>query len=262
MSNLVKSSNIIVSDGNKLIIDSNKIIDDMLSQRVNYGVKAPEADPDGFVCGLDAATVEALTAESVSEEDIITAANERAEEIVATANERAELIMTEAQKKGYDEGLNRGLSEAEARCYARLNELENEYANRKEQLEREYESLKASMEPELVNALLEVFSSVTGVLGEARKDTILHLINSVMHNTELSREFMIKVSEEDYQFVINNKDMIYGAASPEYHIDIVRDSSLQRNMCVIETDAGVFDCSLDIQLDNLIQEIKILSCLH
>ena len=97
---------------------------------------------------------------------------------------------------------------------------------------------------------------------EDNKDVILHLINNVMRNNELSKEFTIRVSENDYNYVISNKELIYGAASPDYNIEICKDSKLSKNQCVIETDAGVFDCSLDIQLENLIHEIKILSCVH
>lgn len=262
MSNLVKSSNIISSGDNRLVIDSNRMIEELLAQRKNYGVKAQEPDADGFVCGLDAATVEELTYDGPTAEEIIDEANARADEIVATANQRAEFLMTDARKKGYEEGLSQGMADAENQINSKMAELEADFAARKQALEEEYENLRATMEPELVETLLDVFSSITGALGESRRDTILQLVNSVMHNAELSREFIIKVSEDDYQFVVNNKDMIYGAASPEYHIEIVRDTALSRNMCVIETDAGVFDCSLDIQLANLVQEIKVLSCLR
>ena len=34
---------------------------------------------------------------------------------------------------------------------------------------------------------------------------------------------------------------------------------MKKNECIIETDAGVFDCSLDIELNNLIKDIKLLS---
>ena len=35
---------------------------------------------------------------------------------------------------------------------------------------------------------------------------------------------------------------------------------MKRSQCLIDTDMGIFDCSLDIQLENLIDDIKILAC--
>ena len=48
--------------------------------------------------------------------------------------------------------------------------------------------------------------------------------------------------------------------SREVNIDIVEDATLERNQCMIETNTGIFNCSLDIELNNLIKNIKLLSC--
>ena len=49
--------------------------------------------------------------------------------------------------------------------------------------------------------------------------------------------------------------------SKEINLDIVADTTMKKNECIIETHAGVFDCSLDIELNNLIKDIKLLSCM-
>jgi flagellar assembly protein FliH len=82
-----------------------------------------------------------------------------------------------------------------------------------------------------------------------------------MHNAETSREFVIKVSPDDYNFLVQNQGKIYCAMSKDVQIDIVEDLSMTKNQCIIETDTGVYDCSLDIQLHNLIKEIKLISCI-
>ena len=69
------------------------------------------------------------------------------------------------------------------------------------------------------------------------------------------------VSPEDYKFLTNNQGKIYCAVSKEINLDIVADTTMKKNECIIETDAGVFDCSLDIELNNLIKDIKLLSCM-
>ena len=43
-------------------------------------------------------------------------------------------------------------------------------------------------------------------------------------------------------------------------MDIVEDAAMKKNQCIIESDTGVYDCSLDIELNNLIRDIKLLSC--
>ena len=131
---------------------------------------------------------------------------------------------------------------------------------KKTELENEYNELKDSIEPELVEVITDVFRKVTGVVTEDNHDIILHLINDVMHNADASRDFVIKVSPDDYSFLINNQGKIYCAMSREVNIDIVEDVTLERNQCMIETNTGIFNCSLDIELNKLINNIKLLSC--
>ena len=42
-------------------------------------------------------------------------------------------------------------------------------------------------------------------------------------------------------------------------VEVVEDPVLARAQCTIETDTRIFDCSLDVQLKNLISNIKLLS---
>lgn len=273
MSNLFKYGNAVIKNDDKLVIDSNKLIEKILSDKnatANYASRAAKPDPDGFVCGLDAATVEQLVddepysteEESARAMQLLDDAREKASGIVKEADEQAEAIRKDAYDNGYAKGMEEAQNDAKTELEAKLAQLEKEYHDKKAALQTEYDELKGQMEPELADTILDVVSKVTGVLAEDNKDVILHLINNVMRNNELSKEFTIRVSENDYNYVISNKELIYGAASPDYNIEICKDSKLSKNQCVIETDAGVFDCSLDIQLENLIHEIKILSCVH
>ena len=45
----------------------------------------------------------------------------------------------------------------------------------------------------------------------------------------------------------------------EVSLDIVLDPLLNDSQCMVETDGGLFDCSMDTEMRNLIKEIKALS---
>ena len=45
----------------------------------------------------------------------------------------------------------------------------------------------------------------------------------------------------------------------EVVLDIVMDESMQPGQCTIDTDEGVFECGMDIQLSNLIRDLKALA---
>ena len=270
MSNLVKFNRVVVREDNTLVIDSNKMVEDIIEQQrqLNLASRASEPDKDGFVCGLDAITVEQLVADDIdagtseSARNIISEAEMRAQDIVSAAEKEAELIRKTAYDEAYAKGTDAASAKSEALIASRKKELEKEYEIKRAELQEEYERKKAEIEPELVDTLLDIYSKITGAIAEDRKDMILKLVDSVMRNADLCKEFIIKVSDEDYKFLISNKDKIYNASSPDIHIDICKDASMKRNQCIIETDAGVFDCSLDIQLENLASDIRLLSCLN
>lgn len=277
MSNLLKRSSVINKD--ERVIDYNDIIKKKIQAIMES--KHNEMDADGFINGLHADVVEELisdddTADALTDdaamgeqqaaaslenanaeaERIIEEARLQAEQIIADANKNADAAFEEAKQNGYYEGNEK----AQEEMNIKQAQLEVELDNKRKELEQEYNNLKESIEPELVEVITDVFRKVTGVVAEDNQEIILHLINDVMHNADGSRDYVIKVSPDDYKFLVNNQGKIYCAMSREVNIDIVEDATLERNQCMIETNTGIFNCSLDIELNNLIKNIKLLSC--
>ena len=277
MSNLLKRSSVINKD--ERVIDYNDLIKKKIQTIMES--KHNEMDADGFINGLHADVVEELisdddTADALTDdaamgeqqaaaslenanaeaERIIEEARLQAEQIIADANKNADAAFEEAKQNGYYEGNEK----AQEEMNIKQAQLEVEFDNKRKELEKEYNNLKESIEPELVEVITDVFRKVTGVVAEDNQEIILHLINDVMHNADGSRDYVIKVSPDDYKFLVNNQGKIYCAMSREVNIDIVEDATLERNQCMIETNTGIFNCSLDIELNNLIKNIKLLSC--
>ena len=277
MSNLLKRSSVINKD--ERVIDYNDIIKKKIQAIMES--KHNEMDADGFINGLHADVVEELisdddTADALTDdaamgeqqaaaslenanaeaERIIEEARLQAEQIIADANKNADAAFEEAKQNGYYEGNEK----AQEEMNIKQAQLEVELDNKRKELEQEYNNLKESIEPELVEVITDVFRKVTGVVAEDNQEIILHLINDVMHNADGSKDYVIKVSPDDYKFLVNNQGKIYCAMSREVNIDIVEDATLERNQCMIETNTGIFNCSLDIELNNLIKNIKLLSC--
>lgn len=256
------------------VIDYNEIIKNKLA-RIMESEKHP-VSADGFVSGLNADIVEQLISDdeletreetSATKEQSIDEIKEQADELINNAHAEAEQIRTDAvneaeriannaREQGYQEGLSQSQKELELEK-ARLN---SEYEQMKESLQKDYEEKKAQMEPELVEVLTDVFRKVTLTVAQDNQEIIMHLINGVMRNADNSRDFVIKVSPDDYKFLVANQGKIYCAMSREIQLNIIEDATMVRNQCIIETDTGIFNCSLDIELDNLIKDLKLLSC--
>lgn len=272
MSNLLKYNHVVVKNEDKHVIDSNELLKNILSANKNTtsGNSFAEKsipDPDGFVRGIDAARVEKLISDEEEQQDdnnagILEDARKQAEDILEDAKKQAEDILKDAKENGYKEGYEKGTIESKQKSDDLQTKLEADYKSMSEKLQNEYDEKYQVMESELVDTLMEVFSKVTLTIAEDKKDLVLLLIQRTLKDAGANKDFLIRVSDVDYGFVMNSIDKLYDCVSLDSKIEVVRDNTLKKNQCIIETDAGAFDCSLDIQLEGLISEIKLLSCLN
>lgn len=199
-------------------------------------------------------------------EAILEEARQNAEKIIADANAQAEEILSAAQlnadamknlarqdgeKEGYNEGTQRAameLQEAQRSMQSEVDKIQNDYMEKQLQMERE-----------IVEMCLPVFEHVFSVELGGRKDVIYHLLDHCIMKIERTGQMQIKVSDANADFIKSKKDEIQGKVGAEVGLDIIADPLLNDSQCIIETDGGIFDCSIDTELDNLIREIRALS---
>ncbi|MCR5640406.1 MAG: flagellar biosynthesis/type III secretory pathway protein [Lachnospiraceae bacterium] len=123
----------------------------------------------------------------------------------------------------------------------------------------EFAEKERGMEGELVEVIAEVMERFFLIQFGNKKDLLLHLIDNALVNIENSREFLIKVNDENFDFLNQYKSQLQEKVGVDLQLDIIRDPVLEVHQCLIETDGGVFDCSLDVELDNLVKDLKSLS---
>ena len=115
------------------------------------------------------------------------------------------------------------------------------------------------MEKELVDVILKVFNKVFHIQFENKKQILMHLINNAILNIEGDKDFRIKVADSNVLFLENHRNDILERVGHGIELEFISDSTMKGNECLIETESGIFDCSLETQLENLIKDIKSLS---
>lgn len=291
MSNLLKSFFCLEND-NKMIIDSNEAVTLKLEQ-IRKTITNKGTGKGDFSLGLNPESVEELLtgengenilgstdadeqiaytmetdadmrqmadniiAEAKSQaKSIVQSAEMDAARLVADARNEAEAIKNNAHEEGYNQGRNDGLKSLDDDRA----ELESKYNEEVNKLSLDYEKRVKEIEPELVDVMIDVFSSLTKELSSDRRDMILQLIDKVISGTEASSNYIIKACKEDAEFLRSNRENILERIGRDVHLEIVEDISMKRNECLIDTDLGIYDCSLDIQLENLVKSLRILAC--
>ncbi|MBE5916131.1 MAG: hypothetical protein E7273_04740 [Pseudobutyrivibrio ruminis] len=271
----------------RLVIDSNelakqlilkqeneykaKILDEERERRLaamrESGEEIPEGmDTDEFLGLVDTIAQKEEPDMSAQTEEILEQARMEADQIIADANSQAQEILSAAQlnadamknlarqdgeKEGYNEGTQRAaveLQNSQAQMQAEIDKIQNEFMERQLQMERE-----------IVEMCLPVFEHVFSAELSGRKEVIYHLLDHCIMKIERTGQMQIKVSDANAEFIKSKKDEIQGKVGTEVGLDIIADPLLNDSQCIIETDGGIFDCSIDTELDNLIREIKALS---
>ena len=269
LSNLYKQYFVQNQTDNARVIDPNALLElraAKLLERQRAEAKRQAELAQTFEAGIIRTDTEFI--EEIEEEpqvDPVEAAKEEAQRILAEANTEAGQILGKAhadaaalreeyKTQGYAEGA--GIKQRELQDLQ--NRLETDFALKNQMLEAEYARKHETMEEDLVNVILEVFNKVFHIQFDSKKHILMHLINDAILNIEGDRKFRIKVADSNVLFLENHREDILERVGHGIELEFIADSTMDGTACLIETDSGVFDCSLDTQLENLIKDIKSL----
>lgn len=272
LSNLYKQRYIFSDGYSKRIINSNIKVEERMEELQREALmKAQIPDPqgiaDGFMAGLQAEEVDAVPKEPViSPEEIRKMAQEEADDLLADARKQAESIVSGANKdaggireEARNTGFEEGYQEGKAKADAELTELRSRMEEEQRHLEEDYRQKVQELEPYLVDVVSDIFEKVFHVQFDDKKEILIYLIEKVILNTEGTKEFQVRVSPGDFEFVEGHSGEIARQVGTSVHVEIMADATLQERQCMIETDSGVFECGVDIQLENLLKTLKSLS---
>ncbi len=256
------------------IIDSNALVAKKIGKTgVNRITPMPE-DKDGFARGLSADVLEVLPKEEEADAVLEAASAEDGELLGPSAEELREQALfeiekmkeeaaavlesekrkalEEARKQGYTDGYEQGMQEAE--------KLKKQLSEEKSSLERQYEEQLDSLEPRFIDTMTGIYEHIFNVELSGYRDIIVHLIANTLRKTEGGKSYIVHVSKEDYPYVSMQKKQIAAiSASGNSSLEIIEDITLSQNQALIETDGGIFDCSLGTQLSELSKKLTLLS---
>ncbi|MCH4193392.1 MAG: hypothetical protein LKF52_13875 [Butyrivibrio sp.] len=284
MSNLYKAGWVTVDQSDKRVIDNNELIDQKIlkfreEERKRQAMKAAENSEnaereDGFTEGINAEQLSQLTEDvgilpDPDQQDTTSGAEIqiRVDEQLEEAGRQAQQLIDDAQKQAQkirqnakDEGRNAGYNDGYQNGAEEAENLKKEIAKRGEELETEYRKMVDSLEPEMVDALTQIYEHVFEVDLRNDKDIILHLLQTALSRIESGNDYIIHVSPDDYDMITDEKEKLReNITSPNATMEIIEDPMMKENECIIETDGGVFDCSVGVELEELSRKLKLLS---
>lgn len=186
-------------------------------------------------------------------------AKERADKLISDAQIEASAIRERAHEEGYNTGLSEGLEAAKQQVDDQLQAMRQQNTIAAQKKEQELLDELAYAEKDMVDVACGLIEKLTGILVDTYKPVMLHMINNALNNTDSSKKFVIRVASEIYPYILDNRERIISAANPGVSIEIFGDAKLSSGQCMIESENGIVDLSMDVQVKNLITAIKLLS---
>ena len=285
MSNLFKAGYVSFDQGEARIIDNNELANKKIKEYQEQEIKRQRAQmvseegyeeegaSDEFTPGIDMDQLSQLTEDQSmvasfpdpqfdmeamqAEIDLkLQQAQEQADMIIENANAQAENIRNQAIEEGRTEGYNAGYSEGVAAAEA----IKQEAEEHRQDLEKEYQQIVDELEPEMVDVLTQIYEHVFAIDLREDKGIILHLLKSTLGRIEPGNDLIVHVSSDDYDEIMEQKETLDACiTSPTTTMEIIEDPLLKENECMIESDSGVFDCSLGVELKEISRKLKLLS---
>lgn len=149
----------------------------------------------------------------------------------AATVEKAEIEAETRRREGYEEGLNEGKFEVSAQLF--------------ESVTASVEQL-ARMEASLVDVVLR---SVRTILGSFdREELVAQVVGHALRLVRDEKKVLLRVASEDAAAVENRLADLVRRYPGMGRVDVMADASLTPGGCVMETDIGVVDATLDRQL--------------
>ena len=278
--NLYKAGWVVVNDDAR-VIDTNKLVEQKLQEAAKSGAyhmqESEDEGKDGFYEGISAEAIDTLLdpdsegaiLKSASAEELerinekleeakaeLSRVQDEAQHLMDEAQAEIEAMKTrtlkEAQEQGYQEGYKQGMNEVQA--------LKDECRARGEQLEAEYNRKVHELEPEFVENLTRIYEHIFKVDLSEYHQLVVTLLTDAMQKADASGNIIVHVAREDYGTVSEAKgEILEKTGTLAERLDIIPDMTLAPSQCMIETEGGIYDCSLGTELSELTRKLMLLS---
>jgi len=170
-----------------------------------------------------------------------------AERIIEEAKRNADLLMAEVKQKAKEEGYRLGEEQAQQH----YSDLLAEAQEFREKSRKAYEDTLASLEHDIIDLVLDIASRVVGDEIRNNREAIMGVVKETILSCCNRENIVLKVSAEDYDYVAANEDVLRMSIKGLNDLEIKKDASLEKGSCVIETEYGSVDGSVNIRLESI-----------
>jgi len=174
------------------------------------------------------------------------------EHLLEKAKKEAEII----KKKAYEEGFIRGKNEGLELEKKRLSEVVHNLINGLSEINYLKEKMVEQLEKNMIILIKEISKKV--ILNETftNKEIVKNLIKQALQQLIDKTHVDIKVSPQDFEYLLKFKKKFLEEVEGLKHINIIKEKKVKPGGFIIETDAEILDGRIEKRLENIFKAIE------
>jgi len=174
------------------------------------------------------------------------------EHLLEKAKKEAEII----KKKAYEEGFIRGKNEGLELEKKRLSEVVHNLINGLSEINYLKEKMVEQLEKNMIILIKEISKKV--ILNETftNKEIVKNLIKQALQQLIDKTHVDIKVSPQDFEYLLKFKKKFLEEVEGLKHINIIKEKKVKPGGFIIETDTEILDGRIEKRLENIFKAIE------
>ena len=153
----------------------------------------------------------------------------QAEQIIELAKRQAE----ELRQRGYDEGYQEGLGQ---------------YTEQTTRALLEVEKYKRAVEPEFIRLVCACVERIIGEELKLNPEAVIGVVRAALKDATQQREVNVRIHPDDTDALRKHQRRLVDALARASTIEIREDATVARGGCIIMTELGTIDASLERQM--------------
>ncbi len=193
-------------------------------------------------------SAEQQKANSMAEmEVLIKEAKAQAQQIISDADAKREEICREAQQQGYEEGFQKGVSAGRAEGQRLRSEAEELLA----QARNWYAELIQESETKIIELATGIASKLVRGEMQTFPEHIVSVAQEAISSIKESSTYLIFANPQDTEMLRSKKDSLMQELPENVSLRILADQSITPGGCLLDTDKGQVEVTIEGQLDRL-----------
>lgn len=200
---------------------------------------------------------EIIESAKIQSEDLIKAAEIQAQRIIENAEDEACERIKALEEEARQQGFEKGYEEAKNMYEHLLSEAENI----REHAKVEYSEVMAGIERDAIELIMDIARRVIGEEITLNKGHLVNIVGEALGKSSNRDNITVRVSAQDYDYVLDNKDKLLSMAEGIGEIEIKKDAALKPGDCLVETSYGSIDAGVETKLRKIEEAfIKMVCC--